>query len=196
MAAILPMSHDTLDRIPATYHGADASSSRVAYPALSEDQQRAIASAALANVASSSSDSSQNSNAERYARPSHSVPGAVNGARASWLVNAPVTQAVPFAKMHEATSMAQLARPYTPEQQMHAVGNSSMSPDSNESVQLKSGAKRTASGAVKTTSNGAVRADLGQYGASRGHVRAKSSSRAAEISSQLKTRLAYAMVKV
>jgi hypothetical protein len=73
-----------------------------------------------------------------------------------------------------------------------------------QSPRLKQGAKRTASGAVKAplwttfaAGDHQLSAAPGQsYGAGRGHVRAKSSSRAAEVSNVLKTRLAYAMVKV
>jgi hypothetical protein len=69
-----------------------------------------------------------------------------------------------------------------------------------ESPPLKQGAKRTANGVVKDVGvgmgNNVVPPRVGdEYAAAAGR-RPKSNSRAAEISAQLKTQLAYAMVKV
>jgi hypothetical protein len=173
-----------LDRIPAS-----PSSSRVpsSYPALNE-QQRAIASAALADLGTGSSGTSDGELDGQFAQGA--APESSIGSQESWRTDDSLRRqiAAPVAQ--------QQTRPYTPDRQIVGGNMVLASPRLEESSQLRQGAKRTASGAVKGMSNGGIMADLGQNGMARGHTRTKSSVRAIEISSQLKTRLAYAMVKV
>jgi hypothetical protein len=186
MATILPMSQDALDRI--SINRQTSSPSRVTYPALDQ-----IASAALANVASTSSDSSQSPQYAQSIRPTLAASGSSNGSQNSWATDDTSPKSAQSAVRKARDAQGQ--RPYTPERQIDGV-QTSASLGLAESPPLKQGSKRTASGAVKATSNGNISADLGQNGITHGRVRAKSSARAVEISSQLKTRLAYAMVKV
>ena len=171
--------------------------SRATYPASSSNGNAStlseVASAALADVGPSSSgasDSSQDSERQRV-DVMQLVPGSSNGsADGSQTDDTSPKSAQSVVRKAVDDDARSVQRPYTPEQR--GVG----AHPTHESPPLKQGAKRTASGAVKPTDNGYVAASQAQSYAPRGHVRAKSSSRAVEISSALKARLAYAMVKV
>lgn len=166
-------------------HGYDAASR--GYPATASLSE--VASAALADAGDS--DSSQNSRSGTNG--TQLVPGSSDGSKNGSQTDDTSPKSALSVKQDSAAPL----RLHTPEQQIGAIKQVSTSPQDGS---LKPGAKRTASGAVKALSNGyqpAPTLDTAQnYGQSRGHVRAKSSMRAVEISSALKARLAYAMVKV
>ncbi|KIW08635.1 uncharacterized protein PV09_00591 [Verruconis gallopava] len=189
MATILQMSQETA----AGYHIASPSS-RGRYPTASLSE---VASAALANVGtSSSSDSSQSSHHGQSIAGHDLSLDSRNGSQRSRETGDISPKSARSAQKQQDVSGIRLQRPVTPEKQITSIRTSPTSPTSNDSPRQRQGAKRTASGAVKTVSNGYTTAHIGRSTYAPGHARAKSSSRAAEISSALKTRLKYAMVKV
>ena len=150
-----------------------------------------IASAALADAgeSDSSQDSGRKGKVDMQSLPDSSN-GSVGGSQTDdTSPKSALSQSQSLARKQDGVDDGVVRRPYTPEQ---TAENARL----HESPPLKQGAKRTASGAVKATSNGFPAADARQDYAPRGHVRAKSSSRAVEIASALKARLAYAAVKV
>jgi hypothetical protein len=182
MAAIYSMAQQPLD------NRLQGASRAQVYPAAALSE---VASAALADAGpSSESDSSQTSLRYHAGRSMPLVPRSSNGSMGGSLTDdTSPKSALSAAGKHNVVDGARLQRLHTPEQRGLGIALQTSPP-------LKQGAKRTASGAVKDANGYPAPAEVSQNYAPRGHVRAKSSVRAVEISNALKTRLAYAMVKV